>query len=106
MTGWLPTSVEELFGPEATAEESYDILTVDVPPASWTEALRTARSTLGCTYFDWLSAVDEPGTGFRVAAHVVALAERVGAPALRVPELETDVHDLPGLARVAGYVFA
>jgi hypothetical protein len=39
-------------------------------------------------------------------AHVVALAARVGAPALRVPELETDVHDLPGLARVAGYVFA
>ncbi len=34
------------------------------------------------------------------------LSARVGAPALRVPELETDVHDLPGLARVAGYVFA
>jgi hypothetical protein len=39
-------------------------------------------------------------------AHVVALAERVGAPAVRVPELETDVHDLPGLARVAAYVFS
>jgi anion-transporting ArsA/GET3 family ATPase len=39
-------------------------------------------------------------------AHVTALAQRVGAPAVRVPELETDVHDLPGLARVAGYVFA
>ena len=39
-------------------------------------------------------------------AHVAALAERLGAPAVRVPELETDVHDLPGLARVAAYVFA
>jgi anion-transporting ArsA/GET3 family ATPase len=39
-------------------------------------------------------------------AHVAALSERVGAPAVCVPELETDVHDLPGLARVAGYVFA
>ncbi len=39
-------------------------------------------------------------------AHVSALAERLGAPAVRVPELETDVHDLPGLARVAAYVFA
>jgi anion-transporting ArsA/GET3 family ATPase len=38
-------------------------------------------------------------------AHVSALAERVGAPALRVPELETDVHDLPGLARVASHLF-
>ncbi len=39
-------------------------------------------------------------------AHVASLAERLGAPAVRVPELETDVHDLPGLARVAAYVFA
>ncbi len=39
-------------------------------------------------------------------AHVAALADRVGAPAVRVPELETDVHDLPGLSRVAAYVFA
>jgi anion-transporting ArsA/GET3 family ATPase len=39
-------------------------------------------------------------------AHVAALSERVGARAVCVPELETDVHDLPGLARVAGYVFA
>ncbi|MFE9437174.1 NADH-quinone oxidoreductase subunit C [Streptomyces sp. NPDC006640] len=71
--GWLPAPAEELFGPDATAEESYEVLTVDVPPAAWIAALETARDTLGCTYFDWLSAVDEPGTGFRVSAHVVAL---------------------------------
>ncbi|WP_314412690.1 NADH-quinone oxidoreductase subunit C [Streptomyces kroppenstedtii] len=77
-TGWLPAPVEELFGPDATAEESYELLTVDVPPASWLASLQNARDALGCTYFDWLSAVDEPGTepgaGFRVSAHVVALA--------------------------------
>ena len=39
-------------------------------------------------------------------SHVAALAARLAAPAVRVPELETDVHDLPGLARVAAYVFA
>jgi anion-transporting ArsA/GET3 family ATPase len=39
-------------------------------------------------------------------AHVGALSRRLGAPAVLVPELETDVHDLPGLARVAAYVFA
>ena len=39
-------------------------------------------------------------------AHVASLASRLAAPAVRVPELETDVHDLPGLARVAAYVFA
>ncbi len=73
MTGWLPDDVTSLFGPEAVAEEAYDLLTVDVPADSWTEALTVARDTLGCTYFDWLSAVDEPGTGFRVCAHVAAL---------------------------------
>ena len=39
-------------------------------------------------------------------AHIAALATRLGAPAVRVPELETDVHDLPGLTRVAAHVFA
>ncbi|WP_418958524.1 NADH-quinone oxidoreductase subunit C [Streptomyces tritici] len=69
----LPETVTEVFGPEATAERAYDLLTVDVPAGSWTEALTIARDTLGCTFFDWLSAVDEPGTGFRVCAHVAAL---------------------------------
>nr|BBJ52961.1 hypothetical protein SAVMC3_55900 [Streptomyces avermitilis] len=71
--GWLPAPAEELFGTEATAEASYEVLTVDVPPTSWISALETARDALGCTYFDWLSAVDEPGRGFLVSAHVVAL---------------------------------
>ncbi|BFO14399.1 hypothetical protein SHKM778_07870 [Streptomyces sp. KM77-8] len=31
--GWLPADTGELFGTEATAEESYGVLTVDVPPA-------------------------------------------------------------------------
>ncbi|MFJ9179025.1 NADH-quinone oxidoreductase subunit C [Streptomyces sp. NPDC102360] len=71
---WLPSPVEELFGAEATVEEAYDLLTVDVPAAEWIAALTTARTTLECTYFDWLSAVDEPEAGFRVCAHVAAVA--------------------------------
>ncbi|WP_399887457.1 NADH-quinone oxidoreductase subunit C [Streptomyces sp. BBFR51] len=90
--GWLPAGVGELFGTEATAEESYDVLTVDVPPASWISALETARDRLGCTYFDWLSAVDEPGTGFRVAAHVVALG-----PVRRLLLRTTVPHEAPVL---------
>lgn len=72
----LPDAVTEIFGEDATAERAYDLLTVDVPPASWIAALETARDGLGCTYFDWLSAVDEPGTGFRVCAHLAALPDR------------------------------
>ncbi|MFE6779510.1 NADH-quinone oxidoreductase subunit C [Streptomyces sp. NPDC057702] len=73
--GWLPDSADVLFGAGARAEETYELLTVDVPAESWISALLAARTTLGCTYFDWLSAVDEPGTGLRVAAHVAALPD-------------------------------
>ncbi|MEV0485583.1 NADH-quinone oxidoreductase subunit C [Streptomyces sp. NPDC050508] len=90
--GWLPAPTEELFGTEATAEEAYELLTVDVPPTAWLSALRTARDKLGCTYFDWLSAVDEPGTGFRVSAHVVALA-----PVRRLLVRTTVPHETPVL---------
>ncbi|MFK4597464.1 NADH-quinone oxidoreductase subunit C [Streptomyces pristinaespiralis] len=72
----LPDAVTEIFGEEATAERSYELLTVDVPVGSWIAALEIARDKLGCTYFDWLSAVDEPGTGFRICAHVVSLEGR------------------------------
>ncbi|MGW3149357.1 NADH-quinone oxidoreductase subunit C [Streptomyces sp. NPDC001177] len=95
--GWLPAPVEDLFGAEATAEESYEVLTVDVPPSSWLTALETARTTLSCTYFDWLSAVDEPGTGFRVSAHVVALF-----PVRRLLLRTTVPHEAPVLASAVG----
>ncbi|GGS86247.1 MULTISPECIES: NADH-quinone oxidoreductase subunit C [Streptomyces] len=72
----LPDAAATVFGAEAVAETSYGVLTVDVPAGSWISALETARDKLGCTYFDWLSAVDEPGTGFRICAHVVALENR------------------------------
>jgi NADH-quinone oxidoreductase subunit C len=69
----LPQSAADVFGDGAAGEEAYGLLTVDVPPASWIAALTTARDELGCTFFDWLSAVDEPGMGFRVCAHLVRL---------------------------------
>lgn len=101
----LPDAVAEIFGAEATAEHAYDLLTVDVPTGSWIAALEIARDKLGCTYFDWLSAVDEPGTGFRVCAHVVGLeGRRVRRLMLRTtvphtaPELPTAVEIYAGAA--------
>ncbi|MFE9554218.1 NADH-quinone oxidoreductase subunit C [Streptomyces sp. NPDC006703] len=91
----LPGGVTEIFGAEATAEEAYGLLTVDVPAASWIAALTIARDQLGCTYFDWLSAVDEPAAGFRVCAHVVCLeGQRVRRLLLRT----TVPHETPVLA--------
>ncbi|MFR9789675.1 NADH-quinone oxidoreductase subunit C [Streptomyces sp. MB22_4] len=95
--GWLPAPAEELFGAEAVAEESYEVLTVDIPPSAWLTALETARTTLTCTYFDWLSAVDEPGTGFRVSAHVVALN-----PVRRLLLRTTVPHSAPVLPSAVG----
>ncbi|HWU10959.1 MAG TPA: NADH-quinone oxidoreductase subunit C, partial [Streptomyces sp.] len=95
----LPDAVTDVFGPDATAAHAYDLLTVDVPAASWTAALETARDELGCTYFDWLSAVDEPGTGFRVCAHVAAL----GGGTVRRLLLRTTVpHDAAVLPTAVG----
>ncbi|MER5475567.1 NADH-quinone oxidoreductase subunit C [Streptomyces sp. NPDC002734] len=91
--GWLPEPAGALFGDGAEAHESYEVLTVDVPPGSWTEALTVARDRLGCTFFDWLSAVDEPGAGFRVCAHVVALG-----PVRRLLLRTTVPHEAPVLA--------
>ncbi|WP_344177835.1 NADH-quinone oxidoreductase subunit C, partial [Streptomyces albidochromogenes] len=95
----LPETVTEIFGEEATAERGYDLLTVDVPIGSWIAALEIARDKLGCTYFDWLSAVDEPGTGFRVCAHVVALE---GGAVRRLLLRTTVPHAAPVLPTAVG----
>ncbi|ONK12186.1 NADH-quinone oxidoreductase subunit C 1 [Streptomyces sp. MP131-18] len=96
--GWLPREPAALFGEGATAAESYDVLTVDVPATGWTAALLAARDELGCTFFDWLSAVDEPGTGFLVCAHLVAL----GAPPRRLLLRTTVPHEAASLPTATG----
>ncbi|MFB6605094.1 NADH-quinone oxidoreductase subunit C [Streptomyces noursei] len=98
--GWLPRPTGEIFGPGATAELAYDLLTVDVPAAAWLTALTVARDDLGCTYFDWLSAVDEPGTGFRICAHLVDVARR--GTVRRLVVRTTVPHDAPALPTAVG----
>lgn len=100
----LPEAAGTVFGAEAVASSAYEVLTVDVPVGSWISALEIARDKLGCTYFDWLSAVDEPGTGFRVCAHVVSLENhRVRRLLLRT----TVPHSAPSLpSAVAVYAGA
>ncbi|GAA1916094.1 hypothetical protein GCM10009716_26730 [Streptomyces sodiiphilus] len=95
---WLPAPAGEIFGEGASEREAYGLLTVDVPAGRWTEALRTARDELGCTWFDWLSAVDEPGEGFAVCAHLVAVA----TPPRRLLLRTTVPHDAPVLATATG----
>ncbi|EST30522.1 hypothetical protein N566_21195, partial [Streptomycetaceae bacterium MP113-05] len=103
--GWLPRSATDLFGEGASAEEAYALLTVDVPAQRWISALEAARDALGCTYFDWLSAVDEPGTGFRVCAHLAALPTVERAGVRRLVLRTTVSHEAPVLPTATG-VFA
>ncbi|WP_375547145.1 NADH-quinone oxidoreductase subunit C [Micromonospora chalcea] len=77
--------VVELLAPvEATASVSggqgYARATVDVPPASWADAVRAARDDveLGLDFLDWLSAVDELADGFDVVLHLWSVAHRHG----------------------------
>jgi NADH-quinone oxidoreductase subunit C len=61
-------------GADEAAEpgDAFGVPLVDVPAASWVAALTAARDA-GCTYFDWLSAVDEGEEGFSVVAHLAAV---------------------------------
>jgi NADH-quinone oxidoreductase subunit C len=67
------TWVEHVAGSFETYDEGFGPLTVDVPPREWVASVARARDELGCTYFDWLSAVDELTEGFSVVCHLAAL---------------------------------
>lgn len=71
---WLHR-LHEAYGVEP--DPGFGPVTVEVAASSWKAALLSARDTLGCTFFDFLSAVDELDNGFRVVAHLAA--PRVGA---------------------------
>jgi NADH-quinone oxidoreductase subunit C len=77
MTGEeLTARFSERFGTEAAPELSYGQLTVDVPASVWIDALTFARDELGCSFFDWLTGVDELEEGFSIVVHLWSPAER------------------------------
>ncbi|WP_051943841.1 NADH-quinone oxidoreductase subunit C [Streptacidiphilus rugosus] len=82
-------------GPWATAAESYELLTVDVPAEHWIEALTACRDGLGLRYFDWLSAVDELGEGFSVCAHLARVGEGATARLLLRTRVPREAATLP-----------
>jgi NADH-quinone oxidoreductase subunit C len=68
-SAWL-SRLSEAFGAEP--DPGFGPPTVDVAPEDWVSALSTVRDNLGCTFFDYLTAVDEEADGFAVLAHVAA----------------------------------
>jgi NADH-quinone oxidoreductase subunit C len=69
----------EWFAGTASTEIAHGQLCVDVGPLDWIEALTMARDELGCTFFDWLSGVDDldrDPPGISIVAHVYSPADR------------------------------
>jgi len=60
--------IQEYFGVAAEGEGS--LLTVTVPPERWRELAAFAKDTLGCLYFNFLSAVDWKDQGLEVVTRV------------------------------------
>ena len=68
----------DAFGEQAVVEDGYGPVSVDVPVEQWLEALLLARDGLDCSFFDFLTAVDEwrpepvegLEDGFRVVCHL------------------------------------
>jgi NADH-quinone oxidoreductase subunit C len=54
----------------APPDQGFGPPTVDVDSAAWRESAQVARDTLGCGFFDFLTAVDELEEGFSVVAHL------------------------------------
>jgi NADH-quinone oxidoreductase subunit C len=56
--------------PYGPAETTHGQSSVDVSATEWIAALTSARDTLACDFFDFLTAVDEVDDGIRIVAHV------------------------------------
>jgi NADH-quinone oxidoreductase subunit C len=89
-----PGSLREAF-PGAAVEEGFGPLTVDVPVDGWVAAVTVARDLLGCAFFDFLTAVDEPD-GLRVVCHLACL-EPFAHLVLRT-SLSAEQPELPSVA--------
>ena len=79
--------------------EAFDPLTLDVAPHRWVACATALRDGAGCTYFDWLTAVDELDEGFRVVCHLAALGDPVEHVLLQtlLPREQARIHSLVDL---------
>jgi NADH-quinone oxidoreductase subunit C len=108
------SQIQERFGVGASATGGE--VSVTVPPEQWQELARFARDTLGCRYFNFLTAVDWKEQGLEVLARLdnldagvaLTIRTRVAADRLRCPTLtgvfkgadwmERECYDMFGVA--------
>ena len=79
MTALTPAAassqIQECFGVSPAGEGGG--LSVPLPPERWQEFARFARDSLGCRYFNWLTAVDWKEQGLEVLARLDNLDARL-----------------------------
>ncbi len=102
---WHDTVTDRLADlPPVRVVVEFGTVRLDVARADWRAAVQAAATALGCTFFDWLTAVDELDDGFALVCHLAALP--AGDEPLRRLLVRTSVpRDDPVVASVAG-VFA
>jgi NADH-quinone oxidoreductase subunit C len=95
--------IQERFGVAAAVEGAE--LSVPVPLERWQEFARFARDTLGCRYFNWLTAVDWKEQGLEVLARLDNLDARLGVTMrVRLQPGATGCPSLTGVFRGAGWM--
>ena len=95
--------IQERFGlsPAAAGAE----LSVPVPLERWQEVARFAKDTLGCRYFNWLTAVDWKEQGLEVLARLDNLDARLAVTMrTRLPPGATGCPTLTSVFRGAGWM--
>ncbi|HEY4463853.1 MAG TPA: NADH-quinone oxidoreductase subunit C, partial [Streptosporangiaceae bacterium] len=100
----IGVALRDRFGDRASAEVTFGLLTADVPAELWIWALTWARDELGCSFFDWLTAVDELEAGFSVVAHVWSPATHADLLIrTRVPRERPELATVTGVYRGASW---
>ena len=56
--------------PGVTVSETAAAIVAQVPPEGWLEAARVAKDTLGCAFFNFLTAIDWKDQGLEIVAWV------------------------------------
>ena len=87
------SQIQERFGVGASATGGE--VSVTVPPEQWQELARFARDTLGCRYFNFLTAVDWKEQGLEVLARLDNLDAGVFKGA---DWMERECYDMFGVA--------
>ncbi len=98
MDDWPLTELAQQLGLQITAEQVQPVV-LEVPAERWLEVFRIARDQAGLTFFDWLSAVDEPDADIAavdVLAHLVRPIPHPGASGLTKVLLRTRIPVEPG----------